>query len=300
MIQFKPLSEPSFLLEKKNANLLSGSDLVMNLTAEELFKIDSLQIENFLVLSIQPEYKFLFSNIQNVCLKFHHKDYDIKEIATTVKCFKKASSEISIELWNYDLDTVNASTLNDLGSALTSLSLGFNQIKSIGPFSFAPFSNLKTLSLRINKLSSLDALALAGLQNLEELDLNQNEFTLVPSGSLKCLTSLKRLFLCNNKIRALRKDSFVGMENLCELFLFGNEISFIEQNSFSGLVNLKKLSLERNKLESPIEASVFVDLVSLEELNLIENPGSSKSSPLKFSTITSLKFLWLTTQNSIK
>ncbi|GAX73782.1 hypothetical protein CEUSTIGMA_g1233.t1 [Chlamydomonas eustigma] len=134
--------------------------------------------------------------------------------------------------------------------------------------------------------------------NLQVLQLGSNQIASVSSLNLGCLSGLRSLFLQNNDIT--RVDGFTGLVNLQELVLDRNKIRYIDPDVFSHLSRLRELRMEENGLRSlanlqslsslqslhvgfnRISEAIDIDrlqgLVSLVEINLVNNPITRKQA----------------------
>ncbi|CAF3540202.1 unnamed protein product [Adineta steineri] len=134
--------------------------------------------------------------------------------------------------------------------------------------------NLEVLHLAYNNISDLAALQLNKIPSLRSLFLQGNEITKVEG--LEALRNLRELVLDKNKIRVITETSFFYQTNLVELHLEENRIR--ELAFFDRMIKLEKLFLGSNKIPETIEIERLNQLLCLNELSLINNPVSRKSS----------------------
>ncbi|UJR26994.1 hypothetical protein I4U23_008301 [Adineta vaga] len=172
------------------------------------------------------------------------------------------------------------------------LCLNYNRVESILPRPTKPrldhrgkpitenvdnrivLENLEILHLAYNNISDLVTLQLNKIPSLRSLFLQGNEITKVEG--LESLRNLRELVLDKNKIRLITETSFAFQTNLVELHLEENRIR--ELSFFDRMVKLEKLFLGTNKIPETMEIEKLTLLVCLNELSLINNPVSRKST----------------------
>lgn len=144
-------------------------------------------------------------------------------------------------------------------------------ISSLDPKVFSQFPILISLSLTNNKLSRIRSSTfrqVSSTETLERLMLSNNRLTTIDKYSFEMLSSLAYLTLEHNYLTRLSYKVFEGLGlSLLELRINNNFLSQIEIKS---LWKLETLNLANNEL-TRIEANMFVDLVSLVDLNLSGN-----------------------------
>lgn len=129
------------------------------------------------------------------------------------------------------------------------ISLGNNQVKIIGPYTFANHPHLHEINLEKNEIYELDRLALVNLPNLNRLNLDHNRLEVIQDDTFDVLSKLSELLLRNNSISKLTREIFKGLGNLKVLNLSFNKLTFIGDTVFAELWSLQELELENNQIE---------------------------------------------------
>lgn len=132
---------------------------------------------------------------------------------------------------------------------LMNISLGNNQVKIIGPYTFANHPHLHEINLEKNEIYELDRLALVNLPNLNRLNLDHNRLEVIQDDTFDVLSKLSELLLRNNSISKLTREIFKGLGNLKVLNLSFNKLTFIGDTVFAELWSLQELELENNQIE---------------------------------------------------
>lgn len=138
-------------------------------------------------------------------------------------------------------------------TALTGLSLAFNEIEDISPL--APLTRLRTLILCNNLIA--DLAPLSGLDQLVELDIHHNRLDTV--ASLPPLTNLQILTLRHNYLRDISPlSSFVSLR---VLDLHGNR-NIHDISPLLALTSLESLDLRLNELDEDAYCSDLPAIVN--------------------------------------
>src|SRR3569832_2170929 len=122
-------------------------------------------------------------------------------------------------------------------STLTELSLSFNEISDLKPYS--NLTNLTKLSLSSNQISDLKPLS--NLTNLTALHLSNNQ--IADLNSLSTHTNLRTLTLTGNQIADL--TPLTNLTTLTTLYLDNNQVA--DLTPLSSLTNLTTLNLSNNQ-----------------------------------------------------
>lgn len=161
-------------------------------------------------------------------------------------------------------------------TSLSSLFLDGNSIASIcswecpygNRLALQQMSRLNFLSLLRNKISYLEKGCFDEARGLQSLNLAHNSINNISPGTFDVLQQLMDLSLSYNRLAVVPDVS--RMMALVSLSLDHNVINRISSRAFANLHYLKWLSLGGNRI-STIEADAFVNLPSLEELDLSDN-----------------------------
>ena len=218
------------------------------------------------------------------------------ETARVADCFDVTAAQLAgirrLPHFAGKLTAVKAGDFAGL-TALESLSLDINELRSLPEGVFDGLVALKKLGLAHNEISSLPAKIFSGLSALEELALFDNRLSTLPSGMFSGLSSIKTLGLSENQLTRLPSDLFADLVALERLSLGNNQLDLSSAGLFSNLTALKRLDLFRNRLRS-LPSGIFSDLTNLEYLSLQNNRFSSLPAGL-FSGLIGLETLNLET-----
>ena len=115
-------------------------------------------------------------------------------------------------------------------------------------------SFLRMLNLKNNQLGFLDENSMSSLTSLETLILTRNFLSSFPKGLFREMKSLLVLEVNKNKFVEIQGLTFHGLENLKVLRLKRNQIQFLMDGAFfvGKNSNIEEISLDRNKLNDPI------------------------------------------------
>ena len=165
---------------------------------------------------------------------------------------------------------------------LTTLNLSQNLLTHDGTGSdpdlpsgaFSRHTALTTLRLDDNKLRTLPSDAFTGLASLTVLHLNRNRLGTLPSNVFMGLTELQTLQLGQNFLTSVDAAWFTGLTKVRLLTLDTNRLTTLPANVFDSLSALQRLTLSRNRL-TELPADVVTGLSALSFLYLSYNPLSS-------------------------
>ena len=180
-------------------------------------------------------------------------------------------------------------------SALTTLSLGGNDLTSLPEGVFSGLSALTTLNLSGNDLTSLPEGVFSGLSALTTINLNSNDLTSLPEGVFSSLSALTTINLNSNDLTSLPEGVFSGLSALTTLDLRNNDLTSLPEGVFSGLSALTTLDLRNNDLTS-LPEGVFSGLSALTTLRLNSNDLTSLPEGV-FSGLSALTTLILSSND---
>lgn len=180
---------------------------------------------------------------------------------------------------------------------LKHLDLGFNEIETIGDFTFANLT-LKKLELSGNKLVSINRSIFTGLSELQYLDLSKNVIQTIENGAFSGLIELLSLLLHENKLKVLDDHVFDGPKALRTISLYANQIDNIG-NSFCALNHLFSLDLQNNTISDIdlVKISKFPELVHLNLRNTTFDSEKLNISSEELSFLSPLESLDLSNNN---
>ena len=158
-------------------------------------------------------------------------------------------------------------------TALSGLSLGYNDLTTLRADVFDGLTSLSELSLNNNELTTLDDDVFEPLTALTRLSLQNNQLTTLDDDVFEPLTALTELYLFNNNLATLDAGVFAGLTALMELSLNNNDLTTLPDDVFAGLTALTDLSLSGNDLTT-LPDDVFEPLTALTDLALSGNPGA--------------------------
>jgi Leucine-rich repeat (LRR) protein len=184
------------------------------------------------------------------------------------------------------------SSIANLSSQLSWLSLGLNTIHGGNPIGIGNFVNLTVLALQRNYLSGPLPDALGKLHQLQELYLNNKKFSGPIPFSLGNLTKLAELFTEENRLEGSIPPSLGNCQNLIYLNLSINNLNGSIPKEVIGLSSLSiYLVMSHNSLTGTLPFEVG-SLKNFGELNLSEDRLFGEI-PAFFRSCISLKRLYL-------
>ena len=139
---------------------------------------------------------------------------------------------------------------------------------------FSRHTALTTLRLDDNKLRTMPSDAFTGLASLTALHLNRNRLGTLPSNVFTGLAELQMLHLGQNFLTSVDAAWFNGLTKVTLLTLDTNRLATLPANVFDSLSALQRLTLSRNRL-TELPANVVTGLPALIILHLSYNSLSS-------------------------
>ncbi len=181
--------------------------------------------------------------------------------------FRGLTGPLWIKLSGNEFTAFPGEALDDLGSNLTGLYLGFNDLSSLPNDAFEDFKRLRTIDLENNDLTSLPDGIFDDVGTLEYLYLGSNDLTSLPGGVFDDLRGLLHLYLTNNELTAVLVGAFDRLAALQDLDLGDNDLTSLPDGVFDGTRDLKRLNLKGNKLTALPEGA-FEGLSKLTRVHL--------------------------------
>jgi hypothetical protein len=156
-------------------------------------------------------------------------------------------------------------------SSLTILDLSWNSIGGGVPATLGKLQRLQKADLSYNRLAGRVPPEAGSLRELVFLDLSHNSLAGPLPSSLAGLSRLQYLLLQDNPLGTAVPAVVGSLRRLQVLGLSGcNLTGPIPRGAFAALASLTALSLDRNRLDGPIPASLAA-LPQLGQLNLSQN-----------------------------
>ncbi|KAJ4745363.1 Receptor-like protein kinase [Rhynchospora pubera] len=189
----------------------------------------------------------------------------------------KRCSFLSLLIFNTNNLTGNLpSSVGNLSTGLTWLSLWDNQLTGEIPLEIANLVNLNTLGLKDNQFSGKIPNSIGQLSNLESLILYHNQLSGGIPSSIGNLTRLNEFYLDHNQLQGEIPSSIGKFQNLNVLDLSHNRLSGSIPKEVLSLSSLSYyLSLSHNLLSGPLPPEV-ARLQSLSYLDLSYNKLSDR------------------------
>ena len=175
-------------------------------------------------------------------------------------------------------------------TAITSLYLGWKEIKALKVGDFDGLTALDKLYLDGNDLSSLPAGIFSDLTALDKLYLANNDLRSLPAGIFSGLTALTYLNLNNNALRSLPAGIFSDLTALTTLHLWCWKLSSLPAGIFDNLTALTYLYL--GDAFSSLPEGIFDNLTALTTLDLNTHDLSTLPEGI-FDNLTALTQLFL-------
>ncbi|KAG4377733.1 hypothetical protein AAZX31_18G180200 [Glycine max] len=192
---------------------------------------------------------------------------DLNFLASLVNCTALKVLGLSDNSFGGELP----STIANLSTQLTSLTLGGNGIHGSVPIGIRNLVNLTFLGLEENNLSGFVPHTIGMLRLLNGLDLNGNNFSGVIPSSIGNLTRLTRLQMEENNFEGSIPANLGKCQSLLMLNLSHNMLNGTIPRQVLTLSSLSiYLDLSHNALTGPVLAEVG-KLVNLAQLDLSEN-----------------------------
>ncbi|XP_035987945.1 toll-like receptor 13 [Fundulus heteroclitus] len=191
-------------------------------------------------------------------------------------------------LTNCGLKQISNSTFEGF-AALKTLCLDKNAVV-IEPDAFRGMTTLRSLNLDRNRIRDIDPRWFLPLKTLTQLSLMKNEITELEPSVFHALTQLEQLYLQFNLLKSLKNRTFSNLFKLQRLSLSLNIICFIEPGTFQDLKNLRFLDLSGNRLKR-VTPYILSGLDTLVHLILYNNRLQFRSYESPFIQLTSLEYL---------
>eukprot|EP00058_Branchiostoma_floridae_P016569 XP_002602057.1 hypothetical protein BRAFLDRAFT_94441 [Branchiostoma floridae] len=204
--------------------------------------------------------------------------------------FTKLEKLEVLELQGNLLTEVPEQAFFDLTSLIT-LHLDHNRLAQLGR---GPFQHLRVVQnlyisdQRIPGALQMDFHAFGGLHELTTLELQYCKLTDVPFGQISVIPKLKVLRLTGNYITALPAASLP--QNLEEVYLNLMNLTVIQTGTFSGLGKLRVIDLGSNPITT-MESGAFQNLPSLQTLGLSRLQRLESVAEDVFMNVRSLEVL---------
>uniref|UniRef100_A0A8C5LQK0 Toll-like receptor 3 n=1 Tax=Leptobrachium leishanense TaxID=445787 RepID=A0A8C5LQK0_9ANUR len=162
---------------------------------------------------------------------------------------------------------------------LQNLTLDYNQVLLLSPYSFHGLSELKTLSLKrffsTSKVYKIEDLSFQWLKNLEYLNVDGNRNLDLTEKTFTGLNSLKNLSMveCSINLDTITNKTFssLSMSPLLEINLTKAGIAKLEYGSFLALGRLQRLDLGLNRIDQDLDGNEFIGLHQIQLIYLSYN-----------------------------
>jgi hypothetical protein len=231
-------------------------------------------------------YFFFFRYIILVLLHFHLNE--------TSACAKPANdSAVSLTRCGFkELPFTDFGGDGPLLTAIQSIDLSFNEIKTIKNLSFARAKNLKTLDLSSNKLDCIENAAFHELNTLKKLKIHKNKLTVLDWILFEKNIELIVLDVSENSLRRIDRNNKNDL-SIQELDIYNNSLEDISQvrelpqlkilhmghncqmkfnaSTFEKNLAMKSLFLTSTNLAAIENFEFLINMPELTYLNLMEN-----------------------------
>lgn len=183
----------------------------------------------------------------------------------------------------------------DIHSTLETISLSFNNIRTISQHTFVDLPSLEQLHLDDNKIDSLERRSFMNLENLKRLNLKGNKISKIADEAFQNLPEVEDLDLSYNSIKTLDFNIFdqVGTVGILQLNISHNKIVTLEVNPGNrnpGNCNIRVLDLSFNNITF-IPGNFFQPtVISLTRLHLRNNMLTNATRDA-FGAMPHLEFL---------
>ncbi|KDR19221.1 protein artichoke isoform X2 [Zootermopsis nevadensis] len=172
---------------------------------------------------------------------------------------------------------------------LHTVDLSYNRIREVWNSVFQTLFSLRFLNMSHNALNSVKGSTFGALHTLLDLDLSHNELSEVNNAALARCASLRVLTLRNNSLTQI----FQLPISLGHLDLSNNSISHIPPLETWPTMNaLLSLDLSHNAIGDSLERGAFLNLLTLQKLNL-EGNGMTRVPWESMSELSTLQFLYM-------
>ncbi|XP_030759456.1 protein artichoke [Sitophilus oryzae] len=204
-------------------------------------------------------------------------------------------------------------------TGLKILNVSHNLIENVPKKTFPKLYELHTIDISYNNLSDIFNAVFQTLFSLRTLDLSHNSMTSIKPSTFGPLPTLLKLDMSYNQLENIAKSAFTRLASTRELILHHNNISSLfilpistshldlSHNNFEELPSklwpsmnsLLNLDLSFNNLGDSLEPGSFMNLLTLQRLNLSYN-GMTQPPWAAISEMTSLQYLYMQGNNLTK
>jgi hypothetical protein len=280
-----PHNEPFFEIETDFYwTEIFKNNLVVKLTASELFKSTRVSIRSIGAESIEPESIHLFSNNQSMSI-FISNEKSVQETSQFLSLFANEHSNLKLTVQvKLKIDSETDSEINKVLNPLKKFKMENLRVEfadnlcydliSERTFKelFNWFETLTVLKLSHIKIGSIGAKSFTCFSNLVHLDLSNLSLKIIDSNAFFGLEKLMFLILSDNRLENIEKGTFDSMGYLEVLNLSHNQLKMFESGTFANLAGLKILDLGHNPLEKNLDEDSFCGPLYLARLVLTETP----------------------------
>ncbi|XP_044468357.1 receptor-like protein Cf-9 [Mangifera indica] len=315
-----PSNTSFFLLPQLKKLNLAFNDFKLSKISPDFGRITSLTHLNLSFSNFSGHIPFEISHLSKlVTLDLSSNYFEIDSFSVRIErpVFERLVQNLTmlkdLVLHHVDMSSIVPSSMKNLSSSLTYLSLWYCKLQGNFPVDVFRLPNLQILQLRVNfnltshfpksnwstPLKSLDVSDMSmseqlpnsinNLLYLKELFLDNCTLGGSVPTILRNLTQLTSLSLSYNEFNGQIPSFLSNLANLQDLCLSNN--NFIGQfpEFFFNLTQLQSLSLSRNQLTGPIP-SFLLNLVNLQQLYLRNNSFIGQL-PEFFSNLTQFQYL---------
>ena len=183
---------------------------------------------------------------------------------------------------------------------LQSLFLSNNRIEIIHSEAFHGLEKLTHLDISRNRITNIaEAKWLCQLPHLQRLLLHDNNIHTIPNMSFRCMLNLETLDLSSNQIRTIQNEAFLNLKNLRNLSIADNALLQVPSSSFQNLAMLEDLDLSGNAL-SEIAGGSFQHSPTLKRLMLNRIMALQLVDEMAFINLTSLEILEMSNNSRLR
>ncbi|CAB0019135.1 unnamed protein product [Nesidiocoris tenuis] len=172
----------------------------------------------------------------------------------------------TLNVTNNQLRTIPRNTFPKLYE-LHTIDVSHNEISEIYNGVFQTLFGLRYLNMSYNLLKDIKSATFGPVPTLLELDMSHNTLSEVSRGALNRLVSLQQLSVAYNQLTTI----FQIPSALSRLYLNYNEIATIPARAWPSANALLSLDLSDNFLQDNLSKGSFLNLVTLQKLDLSRN-----------------------------
>ncbi|KAI4502111.1 hypothetical protein M0802_002793 [Mischocyttarus mexicanus] len=233
---------------EKNSEVVVLSNFPRNITGIFLHEV-IVEWDIFYLLQYPNLTTFSCSKCLNVANYFYSLDtrklVNVDISSNNIKYLREDLFRSAKSLKRLSVDRNNLDSLLFLTplSALTDLSMAYNNLEKLPNFGLENLKNLRTLNLRGNYINEIQKYAFSDLKMLEKLDLAENNLSNIPTSWMRPLSSLYYLNFKWNEFPTLFSMYIPFDSKLSKLFAGNNLFSNID---FRGLLSI------------PLNATIFM------------------------------------------